>query len=70
MTTAADRFTDSLLTAWDSADPYVATATKGYLAEPDADELRKLCEETGEDYAEAEAEVMVHIKGRVASMRY
>jgi hypothetical protein len=67
-TIAADRFTDALLTAWDSSDPYVATAEAGYLAEPDEDALRALCAETGDDYAVAEAEVMRYIRARVAQM--
>ncbi len=66
MTTAADRFTDSALTAWDHRDCWTATAEKGYLAEPDADALRTLCEETGDDFDTAEAEVLEFVRAKAA----
>ncbi len=65
MTTAADQFTDAILTTWDSRDPYEATAARG-LSETDAAALHDLCAETGEDYAAAEAEVLAFVRARLA----
>lgn len=65
-TAAAGRMIQALDAAWDSLTPYAMTAEAGYLADPDADALRAICEETGEDYAAAEAEVMSLIRNHVA----
>jgi hypothetical protein len=52
--------------AWDSLDPYEATAKAGELAGPDAAALRVICGETGDDYEAVEAEVMSLIRNKVA----
>lgn len=64
MTTAADRFTDAIATSWDSSDPYELTAELG-LSEVDADALRTFCEEAGDDYHTAEAEVLAYVRAKV-----
>jgi hypothetical protein len=65
-TLAAGRFMEAIDAAWDSLDPYEATAKAGELAEPDADALRAICGETGDDYDAAEAEVLSLIRNQVA----
>lgn len=65
MTTAADRFTDAILVAWDSRAPWEATDAKG-LSEVDEDALRALCDESGEDYDTADAEVMAFVRRKLA----
>ncbi len=67
MTTAADRFTDTILASWDNRDCWEQTAAKG-LAVPDQDELRDICKETGDDYVEAERQVLEFVRERVAAM--
>lgn len=65
MTTAASKFIESALVAWDSRDPWEQTAAKG-LADVDADALHALCEDAGEEYDDAEAEVMAFVSQKVA----
>jgi hypothetical protein len=64
---AASRFIDGLEVAWDSAEPYRATAEAGRLAEPDEESLRRFCEETGDDLERAEAEVLDYIRDRAGA---
>ena len=65
-TAAADRFTNAVLVSWDHVDCWARTAQDG-LAEPDVNALRELCEEGGEDYETAEAEVLAFVREKVAS---
>ncbi len=65
-TAAATRFIDAIRVSWDSRSPYEATAKNG-LSDVDADALRDICDETGESYEDAEAEVMDSIRRRVNS---
>ena len=67
MTTAADRFTDDVLISWDSYDCYASTAKLG-LSETDSDALRGMCDESEEDYATAESEVLTWIRQRTADL--
>jgi len=64
-TKAAERFMSGILVAWDHRDCYAQTAAKG-LSETDADMLRVYCDETGDDYAEAEAEVMAFVRAKLS----
>jgi hypothetical protein len=68
MTTVADRFTDEIQETWDNADCYLDTAEKG-LSETDAETLAAYCDESGDDYATAEAEVMAFVRRRAAEIR-
>lgn len=68
-TVAAGRMMAALDAAWDSLTPYRLTAEAGHLADPDADALRTICAETGDDYETAEAEVMSLIRNQVAICR-
>lgn len=65
MTAAARAFLDAVRAAWDSRDPWAQTARKG-LCDVDEGALRALCEESGEDFAAAEAEVLAHVRAKVA----
>jgi hypothetical protein len=62
-TSAADRFIDAIAVAWDHRDCWERTARLG-LSDVDADALAAFCRESGEDFDEAEAEVLSHIRGR------
>lgn len=64
MTTAADRFIDAVMVSWDSRGPWEATAKKG-LADVDEDALRSFCDESGDDYDTAEAEVLEYVRAKV-----
>ena len=64
-TTAAERFIDAITQSWDSRTPYALTAERG-LSDVDADALRAICDETGDDYDAAEVEVMEYIRGKVS----
>lgn len=66
MTTAANRFLDAVLASWDSLEPWEATAAKG-LAEADEDALQAFCDEAGEDYQVAEAEVLTCVRAHIAA---
>lgn len=63
-TTAADRFTDAILVAWDSREPWEATDAKG-LSQVDEDALLALCDESYEDYDSAEAEVLAFVRRKL-----
>ena len=63
-TVAGDRFTDAILTAWDSRDPWGDSASG--LSEEDRGALGALCDETGESYDEVEAEVLAYIRAKVS----
>jgi len=65
MTDAAAAFIDIIEESWDRLDPWEMTVEEGYLADPDEEVLRELCEESGESYKRAEREVMECIKDHV-----
>lgn len=65
MTDAAAAFIDIIEESWDRLDPWEMTVEEGYLADPDEEVLRELCEESGESYKRAEREVMEYIKDHV-----
>lgn len=67
MTTSAAQFIESVHATWDSRAPWEATAEAGYLAEPDEDTLRELCEKNDEDYKTAAAEVMTAINSKIVA---
>ena len=67
MTKAAKRFIKEIHVGWTFRDPWEATANYGMLADVDQDELYAICDETGDDYATAEAEVMDYIRDFVAT---
>lgn len=64
MTTAADRFTDAILVSWDSREPWLMTAERG-LSDYDAQALRDLCAETGDDYETSAADVLRFVRQKV-----
>lgn len=64
MTTAASRFIEAILISWDSFEPYENTAKDG-LADVDADAIQTFCDESDEDFSEAETEVLAFIRGKV-----
>lgn len=57
MSEAAARFMDLVSQVW-SGDEYEATASAGYLSESDAAALNSICQETGDDASESEAEIV------------
>jgi hypothetical protein len=66
-THAAKRFLDAIAESWDSLTPYAATAEAGELSEIDSAALEVICDETGEDYDEAHADVVTAIMAHVAA---
>jgi len=67
-TAAATRFIDAIMVSWDSLEPYQATAEKG-LADVDEDTLQTYCDESDEDYGDAEAEVLAFVRGKLMQTR-
>lgn len=66
MTSAASRFLDEVMVSWDSSEPWENTAALG-LSDVDSDALRTYCDESDEDYAEAEAEVLSFVRRKVSA---
>lgn len=67
MTNAAQKFLDAVEIAWDSATPWEATAELG-LSGVDADALMDFCDKSGENYDQAEAEVLACVEQKVKTM--
>lgn len=62
LTTSAKRFLASVCLSWQSSpEPWDLTAERG-LADVDAEDLATMCDESGDDYAAAEAEVLHAIR--------
>lgn len=55
---AVTRMMTEIDAAWDDITPYQLTRDAGYLADPDEERLRTICEEEGEDFEEAHKQVM------------
>jgi hypothetical protein len=64
MTSAARRFLQDIRISWDSSDPWEQTATLG-LSDEDGSTLRLFCEESGEDFEAAAAEVLERVRAKV-----
>lgn len=62
---ASDRFLESIADSWDSREQYQQTADRG-LSPIDAECLRVMCEESGEEYDIAEGRVLNAVRLHLA----
>lgn len=63
MTDAARKILDAIEKSWDMPEQYATTAERG-LSEADLDALAEICDETGDAFGAAEAEVLAVIRSR------